>query len=254
MARVTVISNQKGGVGKTTTAHALAAGLTYRGYKVLAVDTDPQGNLSYTVGADDQKSGIYEVLKEQAELLEVIQQTDQTDIIPSTLLLASADLEFTDTGREYLLNEALTPVKDKYDYIIIDTPPTLGIITINALTAADDVIIPMGADIYSLQGLSQLYNITNRVKKYCNSELHIVGLLITRFNGRSILSKELKDIIGDKAKQINAALFDTVIREGVAIKESQTQQASIFKTSPKSNPAKDYSAFIDEYLKGGNLN
>lgn len=254
MARVTAISNQKGGVGKTTTAHALVTGLIHKGYKALAIDTDPQGNLSYTIGADDQKAGVYEVLKGQVNPLEVIQHTEQGDIIPSTLLLAAADLEFTDTGREYLLKDAIKPLKEKFDYIIIDTPPTLGIITINALTASNDVIIPMGADIYSLQGLSQLHSTTNKVKKYCNPSLRIAGLLITRFSGRSILSKELKEVIEDKAGQIGTAPFKTVIREGVAVKEAQTQQASLFQTAPKSNPAQDYSLFIDEYIKGATGN
>lgn len=250
MARITAITNQKGGVGKTTTAHALATGLTQKGYKALVIDTDPQGNISYTMKADEQQSGIYEVLKGSIDALQAIQNTSQGDIIASTLLLAGADLEFTDTGREYLLKDITEPLKLNYDYIIIDTPPTLGILTINALTASDDIIIPMGADIYSLQGLSQLYSTINKVKRYCNSTLNIAGLLITRYNGRSILSKELREIIEDKANQLNAPIFTSVIREGIAIKEAQTQQESIFTVAPKSNPAYDYLSFINEYLQG----
>lgn len=248
--RTTSVSNQKGGVAKTTTAWALVTGLTQNGCKALAIDTDPQGNLSYTMGADDQKAGIYEVFKGQADPFEVIQETRQGDVIASSLMLAAADLEFTNTGREYLLRDVILSLKERYEYIIIDTPPTLGILTINALTASDDVVIPMGADIYSLQGLSQLYNTINRVKRYCNPELNIAGLLITRFNGRTILSKDLKDVIKDKAQQIGTVPFSSVIREGIAIKEAQTQRESLFQNAPKSNPAQDYMLFINEYKKG----
>lgn len=254
MARITTIANQKGGVGKTTTAHALATGLTVKGYKTLTIDTDPQGNLSYTMRADDQQAGLYEILKGNINSAEAIQHTVQGDIIPSTLLLAGADMEFTDTGREYLLKDIVEPLRKIYDYIIIDSPPTLGILTINALTASNDVIIPMGADIYSLQGLSQLYNTVNKVKKYCNPSLNIAGLLITRYNGRTILSKDLREVIENKAVQIGAAFYNTVIREGVSIKEAQTQQDSIFKTDPNSNPAQDYLKFINEYLEGVGAN
>ncbi len=250
MSHITTIANQKGGVGKTTTAHALATGLTSKGYKVLLIDMDPQGNLSYTMGADDQANGTYELLKGKEKAVDVIQHTKQGDIIASSLLLAGADLEFCDTGREYLLSDALSTVKDNYDYIIIDTPPTLGILTINALTFSNDIIIPMGADIYSLQGLSQLYGAIGKVRQYCNRGLKISGLLFTRFNKRAILSRELKETIEAKAAQIEAPVYKTAIREGIAVKEIQTQQASMYNVSPKTNTTKDYLSFVDEYLQG----
>ena len=250
MAKIIVIANQKGGVGKTTTANALACGLTGRKFKTLAVDCDPQGNLSYAMQADDQQEGLYEVMKGQSAPAEAVQRTEQGDIISGSLLLAGADLEFTDTGREYLLREILEPLKKIYDYIIIDSPPTLGILTINALAAGDDVIIPMGADIFSLQGLSQLYNAVSKVRKFCNPGLKIAGLLITRYNARTILSRDLREVIEEKAVQIGAPVFHTVIRESVSIREAQTHQESIFKISPDSNPAQDYQDFIREYLEG----
>jgi len=252
MARITTIANQKGGVGKTSTAHALATGLTKKGRRTLAIDIDPQSNLSYVMHADDQRAGIYEVLTGKESIFKTIQHTGQGDILPSTLLLTGADMEFTDNGREYLLKNIIEPLKKIYDYIIIDSPPTLGILTINALTASDDVIIPMGADIFSLQGLSQLYNTINKVKKYCNPNLNIAGILITRYNGRTILSKDLREVIESKAAQIDAPTYNTIIREGISVKESQTQQESIFKTNINSNPAQDYINFINEYLKGAN--
>lgn len=247
---ITAVSNQKGGVGKTSTAHALISGLTRRGYNTLAIDTDPQGNLTYAMGADENEPGVYELLKGKVTALDIVQHTPLGDIIPGNLLLAGADMEFADTGREYLLSEALDEAERYYEFIIIDSPPQLGILTINVLTAANDLIIPMGADIFSLQGLIQLYATINKVKKRCNPALEIAGLLITRYSGRSILSKELKETIRDRAGQIEANFFETVIREGVAVKEAQVQQTSVFSSSPRSNPAVDYEDFIEEYLKG----
>ena len=239
-------------MGKTTTAHALATGLIHKGYKALAIDTDPQGNLSYTMNADDKRPGVYELLKNEVIAPRAVQNTGQGAVICSSMMLSGADLEFTGKGREYLLTEALEPFRAVYDFIVIDTPPTLGMLTINALAAADDVIVPMGADIYSLQGLSQLYGTIGQVKRRCNPGLDIAGILITRYNGRTILSNELKETIGDKARQIGTRLYKTVIREGISIREAQTQQSSIFKTKIffRSNAAIDYLSFIEEYLKG----
>jgi chromosome partitioning protein len=249
---IVVIANQKGGVGKTTTAHALITGLTYKGYKALAVDTDPQGNFTYTMNADENAAGVYELLKGNITPPEAIQHTEQGDIISGSLMLSGADMEFSETGREYLLSEALEPLRKKYDFIIIDSPPTLGILTINALTAADDLIIPMGADAYSLQGLSQLNATIGKVKKRCNSALNVAGILITRYSGRAILSQELRETIeGKAARAVGTIVFQSVIREGIAVKEAQTQQISLYAATQKSNAALDYLAFIDEYLKGG---
>jgi len=252
---ITVIANQKGGVGKTTTVHALVTGLAYKGYKTLAVDTDPQGNLTYTMNADENAPGVYELMKGTAASLETVQHTEQGDVIIGSLMLSGADMEFTDTGREYILSELLKPLKTAYDYIIIDSPPTLGILTINALTAAHDLVIPMGADAYSLQGLSQLNATITKVKKRCNPTLNIAGLLITRYSGRAILSQELRETIENRAAAaVGTNVFQTVIREGIAIKEIQTQQTSLFTAAPKSNAAADYLAFINEYLKGSVTN
>jgi chromosome partitioning protein len=250
-ARIIVIANQKGGVGKTTTAHAMATGLEHKGYKTLTVDIDPQSNLSYTMNADPDRASVYELMKGLTATAETIQSTDQGDILPGSLMLSGADMEFTDTGREYILAELLEPLRSLYDYIIIDSPPTLGILTINALTAAQDLVIPLGADAYSLHGLSQLYATIKKVKKHCNPKLRIAGLLITRHSGRTVLARDLKDIIKEKAQFIGAQTFNTVIRESVAIKETQVRQTSLYSNgmkNAKSNPAIDYMSFIDEYL------
>ena len=249
MPRITTVINQKGGVGKTTTAHALVTGLTKEGRKVLAVDADPQGNLSFTMGADVSAKGLYEALREEVSITDVIQKTEDGDILPSTLLLAAADMEFTGTGREWLLTGIFQYIAEEYTHIIIDSPQTLGILTVNALTASTDVVIPMGADIYSLQGLYQLYSTIGKVKKFCNREIIISGLLLTRYNSRFILSRDITEGIENKAGELEANLFNAKIREGVSVKEAQTQQMSLFKYAPLSNPAQDYEEFLQEYLK-----
>ena len=249
--RITVIANQKGGVGKTTTAHALANGLIRRGLKALAVDIDPQGNLSYTMRASPDAPGIYEAMKGIVGAREALQQTEQGDMIAGSLMLSGADMEFTDTGREYILRKLLKPLREMYEYIVIDSPPTLGILTINALAASSDIIIPLGADAYSLQGLAQLNATIGKVKEYCNPSLTIAGLLITRYSGRTVLGRDMKEVIEEKARTIGARAYDAVIRESVAIREAQVRQESLYAADQMSNAAQDYQAFIDEYLAGG---
>ena len=172
------------------------------------------------------------------------------DIIPASKALAGADAFIADTGKEYRLKEAIEPIKPLYDYIIIDTPPALGILTINALTAANSVIIPAQADIYSLQGIEQLNETIKPVKKYCNPDLAIEGILLTRYNARSILSREVAELAEQLAAKLNTKLFTARIREAIAVKEAQISQQSLYSYSPKGNATIDYLQFIDELLKG----
>ena len=248
--QIITISNQKGGVGKTTTAHALLTGLANMGYKVLALDADPQTNLTYTTGINmDDTPDLYNLLKKQASFLEVVQQVKPGfDIIPGSLDLAGADMEFTAAGREYMIREALEPVKEKYDFCIIDTPPTLGILTVNALTASYKIIVPMAADVYSLQGLSQLQGMVENVKKYCNPGLTIDGLLLTKYSDRAIINRNLKDSLQQTAAQLHTRLYKTTIREAVAVKEIQFLQSDIFTEYPKAKVTEDYKQFIKEFL------
>ena len=248
--QIITISNQKGGVGKTTTAHALLSGLANMGYKVLALDADPQTNLTYTTGINmDDTPDLYNLLKKQASFLEVVQQVKPGfDIIPGSLDLAGADMEFTAAGREYMIREALEPVKEKYDFCIIDTPPTLGILTVNALTASHKIIVPMAADVYSLQGLSQLQGMVENVKKYCNPGLTIDGLLLTKYSDRTIINRNLKDSLQQTAAQLHTRLYKTTIREAVAVKEIQFLQSDIFTEYPKAKVTEDYKQFIKEFL------
>lgn len=257
VCRITAVINQKGGVGKTSTAYALSAGLRLKGYKVLSVDCDPQSNLSYGMQADLKKNGLYEAMASDIPITETIQTTAQGEIISSSLKLSSADIIFVDIGKEYLLSSALEAVKDKYDYIIIDCPPQLGILSVNALVAATDVIIALTADLFSLQGLSQLSETIGKINKYYHKNVSIAGLLLCKHNSRSVLSRDFKDIIENKATELETKLYKTNIREGVAIREAQAKKINIFEYDPQSNPAVDYNKFITEYLNdydGGKIN
>lgn len=250
MARITALINQKGGVAKTTTAHALAVGLARQGKRVLAIDCDPQGNLSFSMRADDTLAGLYEALRGDAAAADVIQATRQgVDLVASSLDLSAADMEFTRVGREYLLRGLCDAVAASYDHIIVDCPPALGVLTLNALTAADDMVIPVGLEVFSLQGLKQLFNTVENVRRYCNPRLTVAGILITRRGNRASLTRELIDVIGQTAKDLNVYLYPTVIREAVAVREAQVMQESLFDSHPKAAVTADYAAFVADYLR-----
>jgi len=252
MAKVISISNQKGGVGKTTTTGAIAAGFKLKGFKVLCVDLDPQSNLSFSSGAETEDCPtIYEILKGDAKVNFSIQKVPSFDIISSNILLSGIELEFTQTGREFLLKEVLNLVKDKYDYIFIDTPPALSILTVNAFTASDYIIIPMIADIFSLQGIAQLSETIERVRKYCNANLKIEGIVLTKYSKRTILSREIKGTAELIAEKLNTCIFNTTIRSSVAIMEAQTNQQDIYKYSPKNSATADYTDLVNELIERG---
>jgi chromosome partitioning protein len=223
MSEIIAVVNRKGGVGKTATAQALGAGLKRRGYNVLYIDLDSQSNLTFAVGAENSGYSSLELLTGKATAAQIIQETEQADIIPASPDLAGADAAITGTGKEYRLQEAIEPVKEKYDYIIIDTPAQLGTLTINALTAASSALIPVQAEIYSLQGIGLLNDAIGAVRKYCNRALTIAGILITRYNGRAVLSKDMRENLEEIAQQLNTRLFNTAIRECISIKEAQAQ-------------------------------
>ena len=244
---VIAIVNRKGGVGKTATAQALGAGLIKKGCSVLYIDLDSQTNLTYGLGADAGGLSSMDVLTGDATAQEAIQHTQQGDVIAGAEALAGADAAIDGTGKEYRLKEALEGLQ--YDYCIIDTPAALGTLTVNALTAADSVIIPVQAEVYSLQGIGQLSKTIEAVKKYCNRNLYIRGILITRYNGRAIISRDMQANLEDAAQQLKTRLYSTPIRECVSIKEAQAQQQDIYSYAPRSNAAKDYAAFIEEFTE-----
>ena len=250
MSKAIAVINQKGGVGKSTTALAIGAGLSLKGYSVLFIDLDAQGNLSYTLGADTKGYNAMGVLERPETAKEEIQHTPQGDIIASSPKLAGADKLLEETGKEYRLKEALDSLQGAYDYIIVDTPPALGILTINALTACTGAIIPAQADIYSLQGIGQLNSTIETVKKYCNPSLSIMGIVITRFNGRSIIRREVAEMLEHTADQLHTKLYTSKIRECTALVEAQATKQNIYSYAPRSNATADYKALVDEILRG----
>lgn len=245
--KITVICNQKGGVGKSTTAAALGAYLYRLGLRVLLVDFDPQANLTLsTVGAEELSGSaatLYEALQGEAKAEDlIIAGENGPDIIPADSGLSLADMNLSETGREFRLKKVLEKVSRSYDHVIIDAPPTLGILTINALTAADMVVVPIQADIYSLQGLSQLYKTFTAVKEYTNPGLSLRGIFFTRYNARTRLGRELEETFTKAAEQYETKLFNTRIRECIALREAALQRQDIYSYAPKSNAAEDYSS------------
>jgi len=251
MARTIVIANQKGGVGKTTTAHCMVTGLSYLKHKVLAVDIDPQVSLSYVMGADLSKPGTYELLIDDVLAPRAVQNIEQGSIMTGSSMLSRANMELRGRGGSERLSEALKPFENVYDYIVIDTPPTLGVLLVSALVAADDVIIPVTADGISLQGLGQLNNTIKIVRQKSNPSLNIAGILLCRYSTKTVLARDLKQTITNMAEQMDTTLFRTTIRDGVVIRETQTNKTNPYKGLVKSKPAGDYLDFIKEYLEMG---
>ena len=246
--RITTVMNQKGGVGKTTTAHALAAGLRARGCKVLVIDSDLQCNLTDTYNADSQGVGLYEVLRGQARVTEAITQTPQGDILTASESLCDIDLQLAAVpGKLTILRNALADLNGQYDHIIIDAPPALNTIALNNLAASTDVVIPLNASIYSMHALRQLLDTIDQVKAI-NPVLCVAGLLVCRKNGRAAVVRDTIDFIKQDAEQKGLHAYNAVIREAAAILEAQIVKQSIYEYAPKAAVTGDYRAFIDEYL------
>lgn len=247
------IINQKGGVGKSTTASAIGEGLRLTGAKVLFVDLDPQCNLSYSLEANISgltQASALDVLQGSASAVDAIQHTTQGDVIAASPALSGADIVLTATGKEYRLREALEALAGLYDYCIIDTPPALGILTVNALTACNGCIIPAQADFYSLQGIGQLQGTIKTVRKYCNPGLKVYGIVLTRYNARAVISREVSAMMEEAASGLQTRLYKTCIRECTAVKEAQAMRQPIQTYAPRSNAAKDYTALVKEIFEG----
>ncbi len=255
MSTIIVVTNQKGGVGKTTTCAALTGIFRQRGKRVLAIDLDPQGNLSFSLGAEDTGYTIHDVLKGDCDIHEAIKKTHICDVITSNILLSGTELELTSVNREYLLKEALAPLKKEYDYIILDTPPALSILTINAYTAANDLIIPMTPEILSLQGIVQLKETILAVKKYYNKKLNIRGIVLTKYNSKYLLTREVEEMVQIVADQLKTEVLKNKIGISVAAAEAPAHQLTLTEYSPKCAAAKDYTKLCN-YLypcdDGGN--
>ena len=250
MGRIISVANQKGGVGKTTTAVNLSASLAKKGKKVLLVDTDPQGNATSGVGVDKSvQFSVYDVLVDGIEMENTIQKTEikNLEVCPSNINLAGAEVQLVSVKeREYRLKERLDKIKDRYDYIIIDCPPSLGIVTLNAFTASDSVLIPIQCEYYALEGLGQLINTINLVKKRMNKSLAIEGALLTMYDARTNLSnqvvKEVKNYFDDK-------VYKTVIPRNVKLSEAPSYGMPITLYDPRSKGAKCYDKLAKEFIK-----
>ena len=250
MGKIIAIANQKGGVGKTTTAVNLSAILAKKGKKTLLIDTDPQGNATSGIGIDKKtKYSIYDVLVDEIEMKETIQDTQVKNlkICPSNINLAGAEVELVSMmSRERRLKEKLDTLKNDFDYILIDCPPSLGLITLNAFTASDSILIPVQCEYYALEGLGQLINTVNLVKKHLNPDISIEGAILTMHDTRTNLSnqvvKEVKKYFGDK-------VFKTLIPRNVKLSEAPSYGMPITVYDPRSKGAKCYEKLAKEFIK-----
>lgn len=251
MAIIITVINQKGGVAKSTTALSIGDILETKGSNILYVDLDAQGNLSYTLGANTNGYNVLGALQRPETAPQEVQNLKNGDILPSTPSLSNADSILTATGKEYKLKEALEVIQQdqSYDFIVIDTPPALGILTINALTASDYAIIPAQADIFSLQGITQLNSTIQVIQKYTNKDLKVLGIVLTRYNARATLTRELTELLEDTARQLNTKVFKARIRENIAVKEAQAMREKLSIYAPKSNASNDYKELVTEILK-----
>lgn len=250
MGKVVSVANQKGGVGKTTTAVNLSTILAKKGKKVLLIDADPQGNATSGLGIDkDVNFSIYDVLVNDVEIENTLIQSNvkNLDMCPSNINLAGAEVELVSMmSREHRLKEKIDNQKDKYDYIIIDCPPSLGLITLNAFTASDSVLIPVQCEYYALEGLGQLINTINLVKKHLNKDLIIEGALLTMFDIRTNLSNQ---VVKEVNKYFENKVYKTVIPRNVKLSEAPSYGMPISVYDPKSKGAKSYDKFVKEFIK-----
>lgn len=242
--QIIAVAATKGGTGKTTTAAALAQAATAAGKRVLAVDLDPQANFTLAIGADLDAPGSFELLHD-ADPLTLIQKTAQRiDVIAARPDLAT---ERTKTASAFRLRDALEPIKKRYDFIFIDTPPQAGELPFNALQAATGLIIPLEADFYSLQGLYQLAEIVQQMQR-TNQGLRVLGTILTRFDARPKINRHLQGMIADQGAEIGIPYL-LAIRPGVAIREAQALQVSLYDYAPRSKPAQDYMTLFEKIRK-----
>ena len=243
MSKVISISNHKGGVGKTTSTINIGAGLNKLGAKVLLIDLDAQANLSQSLGLFDQESNIYGAIKGEHGL-QPIRIVEGLEVVPSTLDLSGAEVELSgEAGREYILRELIEPLRASYDFILIDSPPSLGLLTINAFTASDEIYIPLQAQYLALQGLAKLIEVVDKIKRRLNKSLKVGGVFITQYDSRKVLNR---DVVSTIEAHFGEVVFSTRIRDNIALAEAPAQGVDIFRYNPKSYGAEDYLALSTE--------
>ena len=244
-ARVIAVANQKGGVAKTTTVHAVAAGLIERGRSVLAIDLDPQASLTFAMGVDEEpEPSMHDVMMGRIQIAEILYESNEIDLAPSSIDLAGSEVHLlTRTGREFVLQRALRPHLDDYDYIFIDCPPSLGILTINALTVAGEVIIPVQAETLSHRGVGQLLETVEEVKQFTNPDLRVGGVIVTMFDSRTNLGQE---VVATLKSNHDLRVFDPPIPKSVRVAEAPGRGLSVLTHASTSKPADAYRRIAEE--------
>lgn len=250
--KVISVANVKGGVGKTTTASVLAAGLTNKGYKVLMIDSDPQTNLTicFLPEPQDEAPSLYHVYADGKTLDEVKTAIKlNLDIVIGDFELCNADMQFIKAGRLKMLRKAFKDLKSNYDFVIIDTPPNLGILSLNAFLVSDYIVVPMAADSFSLKGVRLLKQTLDEVAEETEKEIKVVGLLLTKYTDRTNVSKLLEKSVNSAGELLNTTVFNSRIRQATVLQESQIAKIDLLEYAPKAQVTADYLAFVDELLE-----
>lgn len=250
--KIISISNIKGGVGKSSSAATLAAGLANKGFRVLMIDSDPQCNLTMCFLSEQSEDipSLYHVYNEDRLIDEVIITVkDGLDLVAGDFSLANADIIFLKVGRLKMLQKAFKKIKTGYDFVIIDTPPNLGVLSLNGFFASDYLIVPMSVDSFSLKGVRLLKETLDDVMEETEKKIPVAGILLTMYNARINVSKLLEKSVNSAAELLDTRVFNSRIRQAVAMKESQLAKMSLFDYAPSSPIAEDYRGFIDELLE-----
>lgn len=250
--KIVSISNIKGGVGKTTTAAVLAVGLAEKGYRVLVIDSDPQTNLTmcFIQEQADEKPSLYHVYSNE-ETIDNVKVTvkNKLDLVIGDFELCNADMQFTKAGRLKMLKKAIRNIIGEYDFVIIDTPPNLGILTLNAFISSDYVVVPMAVDSFSLKGVRLLKQTLDDVAAETEKKLPVAGILLTRYNNRTKVSKLLENSLNSAAELLDTELFINRIRQAVVLQESQIAREDLFSYAANAKVTDDYEGFINEFLE-----